>query len=512
MATRPVLMRVSRRVRASLLLLSGFHKLADAKQARGAIGSGIVSLERIDCQQKFSFRAAHEHSVTYSTAPATIHKSYANDLLSYNKALMSLNWQRRAFLLRDVYEDMLLDGVQPVQDSFYLLLKGCTKGSRVQDALFFFKEMKSMGLVPDVLCYNWIIAVCGKCNHFDHAFQVWQEMEAYGGHATLETFLSLLNACAVSGRTDKVYDVLEWMTARGIASNDYSYAALIITYMNKKPVMQEASEKIFDLLQQWRNGAAKDFKAQAVTREVEISNELEDELCTLALGDLQMRRGVVNRRLLVYYAAFRAFANFKNMEDLRRLLEIFENDGHEPDAFCVLQTIRCNLACGDFNSALSDFDKYIKSGKQASLDLYVEIIHGALLKYSDVGMAAAKRLLREMDEKGFFLNPKVGSELLGTASKETAGDFSTANLVWDMMQKWKIKPQLGAVIPYYNGLQAHGVPATDPRASVARKLLEENNRKFSWSAKKASAVQTTHVEEESDPDAQNAESIANASE
>lgn len=56
----------------------------------------------------------------------------------------------RHFLLRDVYDDMLLDGIQPVRDTFHSLIIGTMKGSRLQDAFFFRDEMKAMGLLPDV--------------------------------------------------------------------------------------------------------------------------------------------------------------------------------------------------------------------------------------------------------------------------------------------------------------------------------------------------------------------------
>jgi pentatricopeptide repeat protein len=56
----------------------------------------------------------------------------------------------RPFLLRDVYDDMILDGIQPISDTFAPLFVGCMKGSRLQDAFYFYEEMKSMGYIPDV--------------------------------------------------------------------------------------------------------------------------------------------------------------------------------------------------------------------------------------------------------------------------------------------------------------------------------------------------------------------------
>lgn len=62
--------------------------------------------------------------------------------------------------MRDVYDDMMLDGVQPTRDVFHSLIVGTMKGARLQDGFYFKDQMKVMGLLPDVclhfflLCYN----------------------------------------------------------------------------------------------------------------------------------------------------------------------------------------------------------------------------------------------------------------------------------------------------------------------------------------------------------------------
>ncbi len=37
-----------------------------------------------------------------------------------------------------------------MRDTFHTLITGCMKGDRLQDVMYFFDEMKTMGLVPDV--------------------------------------------------------------------------------------------------------------------------------------------------------------------------------------------------------------------------------------------------------------------------------------------------------------------------------------------------------------------------
>jgi pentatricopeptide repeat protein len=99
---------------------------------------------------------------------------------------------------------MMLDGIQPVRDTFHSLIIGTMKGSRLEDAFYFRNEMKVMGLNPDVcspplspfsvfFCvivnsyifiqlhyvlyfqvnlYNFLISVCGKCKDSNAALKV----------------------------------------------------------------------------------------------------------------------------------------------------------------------------------------------------------------------------------------------------------------------------------------------------------------------------------------------------
>lgn len=86
----------------------------------------------------------------------------------YEMAWCMWNAKNRHYLLRDVYDDMMLDGVKPERDTFHSLIVGTMKGARLQDAFFFRDEMKCMGLVPDV----WIFLIFYWC-FVDNAVQLY---------------------------------------------------------------------------------------------------------------------------------------------------------------------------------------------------------------------------------------------------------------------------------------------------------------------------------------------------
>ncbi|PKU86017.1 pentatricopeptide repeat-containing protein At4g35850, mitochondrial-like [Dendrobium catenatum] len=134
-------------------------------------------------------------------------RNYANNVSEYNTVIGSLIAQRRGNLLRDVYDDMMLDAVQPLRDTFHLLIVGAMKGSRLQDAFFFRDEMKAMGLPPDVNLYNFLISACGRTKNSATAIKLLEEMKKHEVKLKGETYICLLNACAATGRTDLVYAV-----------------------------------------------------------------------------------------------------------------------------------------------------------------------------------------------------------------------------------------------------------------------------------------------------------------
>ncbi|KAH0667535.1 hypothetical protein KY290_003333 [Solanum tuberosum] len=144
------------------------------------------------------------HRYFAATPEEYANRNYANNESEYTTVINSITAQRRNFLLRDVYDDMLLDGIKPERDTFHSLLIGTMKGARLQDAFFFREEMKAMGFVPDVSLYNFLISTCGKCKNSEQAISILEEMKRFEVKPTGQTYICLLNAFAMTGRVDRV--------------------------------------------------------------------------------------------------------------------------------------------------------------------------------------------------------------------------------------------------------------------------------------------------------------------
>ncbi|KAI4966413.1 hypothetical protein ZWY2020_040998 [Hordeum vulgare] len=355
-------------------------------------------------------------------------RNYANNVSEYNTVIRSLVQQRRPYLLRDAYDDMLLDGVQPVRDTFHSLIVGTMKAA--------------------VNLYNFLISACGKCKNSDAAILLLEEMKAHGVKLKGETYICLLNALAATGRTDQVYAIVRDMTAAGLGLNKFCYAGLITAFKNKRPASEDTPAKILELVQQSKGWQYVERVASDSAENI-MMNVSEEELYNLPTAEFAHRRFIF-KQLTIYHVAIHACADLSK-ETLEALLDMFTKENFSYDAFIVMQAVRCYLDVEILILLL----RCLKSSQAQSPhhELFVTLAEGAMIGYTPRGMEVAQATLEKMTERKFFLNPKMGTDLLLAASGEKTGGYTTANYIWDMLQTRNIVPALPAVEAYYKGLK-----------------------------------------------------------
>jgi len=340
--------------------------------------------------------------------------------------------------------------------------------------------MKEMGLQPDVNIYNFLISTCGKCKNPDAAIMLLEEMKAHGVKLKGETYICLLNALAATGRTDQVYAIVSDMSAAGLGLNKYCYAGLITAFKNKTPTTEETMAKILDFVEQSKGWKYVERVSKDNAENV-MMNVSEEELYNLPTAEYVNRRGgFVLKQFTVYHVAIHACAELRSKETLEALLEMFNKDnrdGSTYDAFIVMQAMRCYLRCGDIDSAIKMFEEYTSSRFPAA-ELYATLAEGAMIGHTPRGMQVAQETLEKMVSRNFFLNPRMGSDLLIAAAGEKAGGYTTANYVWDILQSRNITPSLPAVEAYHKGLKEREIPADDPRLLNVTRVLDNLNVRF----------------------------------
>ncbi|KAL8097706.1 hypothetical protein AgCh_030720 [Apium graveolens] len=399
----------------------------------------------------------------------------------------------RNYLVRDVYDDMMLDPVKPERRTFHSLIACAMKGVRLQDAFYFRDQMLAMGLIPDVALYNLLISTCAKCNKSDQATLILEEMKQFGVKPTGETFICLLGAYAIAGRLDRVYAVVRDMTAVGLGLNKFCYAALISAHRNKIPVAHDTAEKIIELVYQSKGWS--DIEHTKDNAENVLVGVSEEELYSLPTAEYVSRRrfNFLNRALTVYHAAFQAVADLQDVKAIDTLYEMLTNDRRKPDVFIALQIMRCYLHSGDLDRGINAFVACMGFGPV--IEAYVTFIEAAMVGYTPRGMHEAEEKLKQMASVNLFLSAKMGSDLLIIASGEKTGGFTVANLIWDMMQDRKTPLSLPAVEAYHQGLKDREIPDDDQRLFLVSKTLNDLRQKMgplsNWTnvTQKASSLQ-----------------------
>jgi pentatricopeptide repeat protein len=338
--------------------------------------------------------------------------------------------------------------------------------------------MKEMGLQPDVNLYNFLISTCGKSKNSDAAIMLVEEMKTHGVKLKGETYICLLNALAATGRTDQVYAVVSDMSAAGLGLDKFCYAGLITAFKNKTPTTEETMAKIIDFVEQSKGWQYVERISKDSAENI-MMNVSEEELYNLPTAEYVNRRGgFIVKQFTVYHVATHACAELRDKEALEKLLDMFKKDNKEGstyDAFIVMQAMRCYLRCGDIDSAIKMFEEYSRA---PSAELFSTLAEGAMIGYTQRGMQVAQETLEKMVSRNFFLNPRMGTDLLLAAAGERTGGYTTANYIWDLLQSGNITPGLPAVEAYHKGLKEREIPSDDPRLLNVSRVLDNLSLRF----------------------------------
>lgn len=433
------------------------------------LGSSLGSLDPGD--QSRHVKEQGERMQFYSSLVSADYerRNYAKDANQYTDVLYNINNTNRSFLLRDVYEDMILDGIQPLSDTFVPLLVGCMKGSRLQDAFYFYDEMKCMGYIPDDLAFNCLVATCGRCRQQRRAFQVVEEMRDFGMRPKLKTLTALLGACGSAGMPKEAAGVVQRITESGLTLNKFCYAALIAAEKNQLVKRSDVFDKIMQILNEARSWSSMDLFGGRP----DVVDEVDEYVYSLPTVDfVRGRANIVDRRLTVYHAALCACADLKSTTALRSVVEMLRQDGFHPDLFCVAQILRCHVACKEYAVALKALNGYLNAGRPLRSELFFVLILEAMKGFPEEGMEFAKRLLQDLVNRGLPITNKMHGDLLELASQEPAGDYSMANLLFDLMQKRKVSLPKRIVDIYFRGLKRRQIPEGDARITQVTAFLD----------------------------------------
>ncbi len=80
----------------------------------------------------------------------------------------------RTFLIRDVMDEMLLNGLAPDRVFLELSITHCMRASRIGDCFYYYNEMQRRGMQPSSKLQGLLISVLSREGHLEAAEEVRQ--------------------------------------------------------------------------------------------------------------------------------------------------------------------------------------------------------------------------------------------------------------------------------------------------------------------------------------------------
>jgi pentatricopeptide repeat protein len=141
----------------------------------------------------------------------------------FNALLRTLCQEKSMTDARNVYHS-LKHSFRPNLQTFNILLSGWKTS---EDAELFLKEMKEMGVTPDVVTYNSLVDVYCKGREIEKAYKVFDEMREQDLSPDVITYTCIIGGLGLIGQPDKARDVLKEMKEYGVYPDVPAYNAAI---------------------------------------------------------------------------------------------------------------------------------------------------------------------------------------------------------------------------------------------------------------------------------------------
>ncbi|KNC54109.1 uncharacterized protein AMSG_09883 [Thecamonas trahens ATCC 50062] len=134
---------------------------------------------------------------------------------------------RRGELLDAMYEDMLLDGILPNEETYHTLMSLSMKQERLDRVQFYFDAMRTAGYAHNVVVHNVLLTALATAGRADDAFAHAQRMRATGIEPNRRSYAILLVACGIAAQLDRAVALFDSLIDAGVEPHHHLYAALI---------------------------------------------------------------------------------------------------------------------------------------------------------------------------------------------------------------------------------------------------------------------------------------------
>lgn len=142
------------------------------------------------------------------------------------------------------------EGVEPSSFLYNALIGKLGKARRIDDCLFYFAEMRALGIKPTSVTYGTVVNALCRVSDEKFAEELFDEMEAMPNYkARPAPYNSMMQFFLTTKRDkSKALAYYERMRAMGIAPTSHTFKLLIDTHATLEPVDMAAAEDVLDMI------------------------------------------------------------------------------------------------------------------------------------------------------------------------------------------------------------------------------------------------------------------------
>ncbi|KAL2259451.1 hypothetical protein VTK26DRAFT_6866 [Humicola hyalothermophila] len=142
------------------------------------------------------------------------------------------------------------EGVEPSSFLYNALIGKLGKARRIDDCLFYFAEMRALGIKPTSVTYGTVVNALCRVSDEKFAEELFEEMESMPNYkARPAPYNSMMQFFLTTKRDkSKVLEYYERMKAKGIAPTAHTFKLLIDTHATLDPVDMSAAEAVLDAI------------------------------------------------------------------------------------------------------------------------------------------------------------------------------------------------------------------------------------------------------------------------
>lgn len=138
------------------------------------------------------------------------------------------------------------EGVEPSSFLYNALIGKLGKARRIDDCLFYFAEMRALGIKPTSVTYGTIVNALCRVSDEKFAEELFDEMESMANYKARPAPYNSMMQFFLTTKRDKlkVLAYYERMKAKNIAPTSHTYKLLIDTHATLEPVDMTAAEEV----------------------------------------------------------------------------------------------------------------------------------------------------------------------------------------------------------------------------------------------------------------------------